>query len=278
MTDFKKYLKYKHKYLELKKTNTFQLANQQFGGQRKVRTIGNNGRLEGMKLQCFWISILDYLRRNGHPDLSLRDLRSNAGLDARTEEMMFDIDYSVDGMAIFYNAATQIAEIYNLRIQVYAANRDGEFVMTDSPRGIIGAGRNLVELAQFGIAHFELIDADKGNAFVPAVVVKGELKKVTDIDSTMIDRYLQLSECQGMLKILRDQSKVNSVVYDRELKTKEELKGSQDLSKDQKAIFLTQHDKFLDKLVKEINAIDTRILRLQEEISSLMMIISEFEK
>ena len=277
MTDFNKYLKYKQKYLELKKTNTFQLAGQQFGGQRKVRTIGNDGRLDGMKLQCFWISILDYLRRNGHPGLSLRELRTAGGLDARTEQMMFDIDYSVDGMAIFYNAATQIAEIYNLRIQVYAANRVGEFALTDSPRGLIGKGAHLVELAQFGIAHFELIDAKEGTEFIPAVVVKGELKKVNTIDPIMIDQYLQLSECQGMLKILRDQSKVNSLVYERELKTKEELKGSQELSSDQKAIFLTQHEQFLNRLVQEINAIDTRIQRLQEEISSLMMIISEFE-
>jgi hypothetical protein len=296
MTDFNKYLKYKQKYLEFKQFGgqqlanhqlanqqfggqqlaNQQLANQQFGGQRKVRTIGNDGRLDGMSMQCFWISILNYLHKHGH-SLTLRELRTNAGLGFDTEHTMFDIDYSVDGMAIFYNAATQIAEIYDLRIQVYAANRDGEFALTDSPRGIIGAGRNLVELAQFGIAHFELIDADMGRAFVPAVVVKGELKKITDIDSAMKDRYLILSEHQSMLKILRDQSKVNSVVYQRELKTKEELSRSTDLSSDQKAIFLKQHNEFLDKLVRELSAIETEIKRLQEEISSLIVIISEFE-
>jgi len=293
-----KYLKYKQKYLELKKSNDqvysqendqqndlqndLQNDVEQYGGQRRVKTIGNTGSRDGMSMQCFWISILDYLRRNGHPDLTLRELRTNAGLGADTEHMMFDIDYLVgpplDRQAIFFNAATRIAEIYNLRIQVYAANRVGEFALTDSPRGLIGNGAKLVELAQFGVAHFELIDEVHGSEFIPAVVVKGTLTKTTDIDPTMKDRYLLLSEHQGMLKILRDQSKVNSVVYERELKTKEELKTSPELSSDQKAIFLKQHDQFLDKLVQEINAIDTRIQRLGEEISSLMVIISEFEK
>ena len=276
MSSFNKYLKYKQKYLELKKTNTLQ-----YGGQRRVKTVGNTGSRDDMSMQCFWISILDYLRRNGYPDLTLRELRRNAGLGADTEHMMFDIDYLVgpplDRQPIFFNAATRIAEIYNLRIQVYAANRDGEFALTDSPRGLIGNGANLVELAQFGIAHFELIDAVHGSDFVPAVLVKGKLKKTSDIDPTMKERYLILSEYQGMLKILRDQSKVNSVVYKREFKTKEDLRGSKELSSDQKAIFLTQHEKFLDKLVQEINVTKARIKKLQEEISSLIVIISEFE-
>ena len=242
--------------------------------QRKVKTISNTGSLEGMSMQCFWISILDYLRRNGHPYLTLRELRRNAGLGADTENEMFDMD---DGQMIFYNAATLITEIYNLSIQIYSATRYGDFAITDSPRGLIGTGDRLVELAQFGIGHFELIDNVNGSEFIPAVLVKRKLKKITDIDPTMRDRYLILSEYQGMLKILRDHSKVNSVVYKQEIKTKNTLQSSQEFTPDQKEIFLTQHNEFIDKLVKEINATEERITKLQEEISSLTVIISEFE-
>ena len=242
--------------------------------QRKVKTISNTGSLEGMSMQCFWISILDYLRRNGHPYLTLRELRRNAGLGADTENEMFDMD---DGQMIFYNAATLITEIYNLSIQIYSATRYGDFAITDSPRGLIGTGDRLVELAQFGIGHFELIDNVNGSEFIPAVLVKRKLKKITDIDPTMRDRYLILSEYQGMLKILRDHSKVNSVVYKQEIKTKNTLQSSQEFTPDQKEIFLTQHNEFIDKLVKEINATEERIKKLQEEISSLTVIISEFE-
>jgi hypothetical protein len=242
--------------------------------QRKVKTISNTGSLEGMSLQCFWISILDYLHRNGHPYLTLRELRENAGLGADTEHKMFNMD---DGQMIFYDAATLIAEIYNLSIQIYSANRYGEFAITDSPRGLIGSGDNLVELAQFGIGHFELIDNVYGSEFIPAVLVKRKLKKITDIDPILRDRYLILSEYQGMLKILRDQSKVNSVVYKKELKTKNKLQRSKELTPDQKEIFLTQHNEFLDELVKEIIATEEKITKLEEEISSLTLIISEFE-
>lgn len=165
---------------------------------RKVKTISNTGSLEGMSLQCFWISILDYLHRNGHPYLTLRELRRNAGLGADTEHEIFVIG---DGQTIFYNAATLITEIYNLSIQIYSATRYGDFAVTDSPRGLIGDGANLVELAQFGIGHFELIDNVDGSEFIPAVLVKRKLKKITDIDPTMRDRYLILSEYQSMLKL-----------------------------------------------------------------------------
>jgi hypothetical protein len=43
-----------------------------------------------MYLQCFWISILDYLHRNGHPYLTLRELRRNDGLGENTEHDMDD--------------------------------------------------------------------------------------------------------------------------------------------------------------------------------------------
>jgi hypothetical protein len=275
-----KYLKYKHKYLELKKLNYQLNSLKQLGGhgKRKVKTIGNDGRREGMSLQCFWISILDYLRRNGHPQLTLRQLRTDAGLGRDTEHMMFDIDVNdVNGQAIYYNAATRIAEIYNLRIQIYAANRTGEVVLTDSPRGVIGNGAHLVELAQFGTAHFELIDATHGNDYIPAVVVNGTLMKATNIDPTINNSYLYLSECQNMLKILRDQSKVNDELYKKQLQIKNELKASVDLTGDQKAIFSKQHDKLINDLVLENKKINERTKRLVEEISSLMVIISEFE-
>ena len=285
MTDYKKYLKYKQKYLELKKKlNEQQLGLvgsyvSQIGGTRIVKTIDNTGEREGMELQCFWISILDYLNHHGHPDLTLRELRTQADLNQDTEHTMFDIDYLVgpelDRQAIFFNAAIQVAEIYDLRIQIYTARRNGEVEIT-TPRGLIGTGTNLVEIAQFGIGHFELIDETNGTDFIPAVLVKGKLKKDID-DPAMKYVYMELSEHHGLLKILKDTLKVNSTVYNKELETKKDLTQSQFLTSDQKAIFITQYDKNLDELVTEINLIENKISRLEEEISSLTLIISNFE-
>ena len=273
-----KYLKYKNKYLELKKLND-QLTNvEQLGGEkRRVKTISNTGAREGMYMQCFWISILDYLRGHGHPQLTLRQLRHEAGLGANTENMMFDIDYSVNEQAVFYNAATKIAELYDLRIKIYTATRMGDFVLTDSQRGDIGEGEHQVELAQFGIGHFELIDAVNGSDFIPAVVVKGNLTKVTEINPEIKESYLRLSEEQSMLKILRDHLKVNEIVYEKQLKIKNELTVSTEFTVDQKAIFLKHHDTVLNKIVLEINAIEIKIRQLEEDILSLKLIIKEFE-
>jgi hypothetical protein len=280
MSYHKKYLKYKQKYLQLKKKLNDQKLIIQLGGLRIVKTIGNTGERDRMELQCFWISILDYLNHHGHPSLTLRELRTEAGLNTNTEHTMFDIDYLVgpklDRQPIFFNAAMQVAEIYDLRIQIYTAHRDGQVEIT-TPRGLIGDGSNLVEIAQFGIGHFELIDEIYGGEFIPAILVKGKLTKDID-DPIKKNIYIEISENQGLLKILKDQSKVNSLIYDNELKIKEDLISSSDLSSDQKAIFITYYDEFLNKLVTEINLVEQKISKLEEEISSLTVIITEYEK
>jgi len=83
---------------------------------------------------------------------------------------MFDIDHLVGlnkDVPIFYNAAVQLARHYDLRIQVYAANRVGKITFKGGPKGLIGEGNHLVEIAQFGETHFELIDNDVPIVCVP---------------------------------------------------------------------------------------------------------------
>ena len=48
---------------------------------------------------------------------------------------------------------------------------------------------HLVEIAQFGTDHFELIHED-GSAFVPVLVVKGERINATTIDKRNEEEYL----------------------------------------------------------------------------------------
>lgn len=88
---------------------------------------------------------------------------------------------------------------------------------------------------------------------------------------------MDLSENQMMLKYLKDHFKVSSKVYGEELKIKEDLMKSLDLTPDQKSIFLTEQDQYINNLVLEINNTSNKIKQLEEEISSLTLIISEFE-
>lgn len=280
MSDYLKYLKYKKKYLELKKKlNSLNLI-KQLGGGRKVKTIGNTGALEGMTFQCFWISILDYLKNHGYPDLTLRQLRKEADLGRDTEHTAFDIDYLIgpelNRRPIFLNAAEKIAKKYNLRIEIFSADRTGETEIS-THRAVIGEGSNLVEIAQFGIIHFELIDENRGTEFQPAVMIKGELtKKISDHAMQFI--YTELSENQAFLKFLNDQLKVNSAIYEKELKNKKDLMSSPDLTPDQKSIFLTQQDEELNHIVTQINSIEKKIGKLEEDISSLIVIIADYEE
>jgi hypothetical protein len=264
MSYYKKYLKYKNKYLELKT---------QLGG-RRIRTISNSGALEGMTNQCFWISTLQYLQINGHPALTLRQLRNNIGLGVNTEHTMFDVDHrDIDGNVIFFNAAVRLAEIYNLNIQVLTVDHMGNVL---GPRAHIGNGVNFVEVAQFGLAHFELINGEIGGAFVPAVIVKGKLTK--EIKPQMKSTYLQLSEQQGLLKILKEQLKEDHRQYDESLKEKTTIQSSTVYTGEEKGAFLTNIDEFTNRLVSDIGTKEKKIEQLEQEISSLILIISEFEK
>ena len=260
-----KYLKYKQKYIELKK---------QTGGDedRIVKTIGNTGAREGMTLQCFWISILDYLNRHGYPYLTLKDLRYQAGLEEDTEHMSFDVDYSEGGYLIFFNAAEQIARVYNLRIQIYTAFRNGKIT---TPRGLIGNGINLIEIAQFGIGHFELIDATNGSKFIPAVLINGNLTKNIDPEIEYI--ALTLSDKQGSLQILKQLLKRHHSTYNDVIKEKENIMASTELKPNEKKESIEDQNQFINFIVNLINETAQKIDRLEEELSTLKVLISEFE-
>ena len=263
MSYYKKYLKYKNKYLELKK---------QLGG-RRIRTISNSGALEGMTNQCFWISILNYLQRNGHPALTLRQLRTDAGLGADTEHTMFDNDYKdKNGNLILFNAATRIAELYNLNIQVYGVNRNGEII---GPRAHIGNGLNFVEIAQFGLAHFELINGDNGAAFVPAVIVKGTLTK--DIDQQKKGAYLQLNETELLLKDLTNvlYKNINDNISTEKARSDIESLNIKEESKKEQ---LDAINKIITEQLLELHLQFTEIDKIKLEIKSLQFAINDIEK
>ena len=140
-----------YKELYMLRKNTYWQLKQLGGASEKVKTIANNGSIDKMTNQCFWISILNYL--NLTSNVSMIELRKNANLDKTTEHMMFDIDYVKNGKVIFYNAAINITEIYDLKINVFGIDHYG-FIL--GQRAQLGNGNNIVNIAQFGLHHFEL--------------------------------------------------------------------------------------------------------------------------
>jgi hypothetical protein len=250
----KKYIKYKNKYLKLKNKNY------QIGGEI-IKTISNDGRMEGMSLQCFWISILQYLRKNGFHDLTLRELRMHAGLHSDTEHTMFDT-YAEDsaGNHFFITAAEKIANVFHINIQVYTAIREYPYIIASDepayfiPLGVPNPAYSTVKLANFGMIHFELIDPE-GKPFVPLVEYRGIAKKINEVPEDQREVYLQNSIDKKLLKDLESQKKKLNDDYNKDIDT---------LQKNS----LEESDKKLIKADYE-NKYRTEVLELEKLISDV---------
>jgi len=263
MNYYKKYIKYKSKYLNLKNKNN------QIGGD-VIKTIPNDGRMDGMTLQCFWISILQYLRKNGHRTLTLKELRTQAGLDKNTEHIMFDT-YAIDekGNHFFLEAATRIANMYRINIQVYTAIRSFPFILaSDQPKyffplGSPNASYRPVKLANFGMIHFELIDDIDGLPFVPLVSYNGKATKINAIPESRRNTYLENSEDTLLLRELEHQLEEINKKYNEDVKNTRELK---DLSSQAQQQLIKDYTKDKDSKVLDItNLIEQIKERIKQE-------------
>ena len=259
-----KYLKYKNKYLKLKN---------QFGGYLEegtiVKTIFNTGQMEGMSNQCFWISILQFLNRNGHTNLTLRELRTSVGLDYSTQHTMFDSFNKK-----FDAAAMRAVQIYNLTIIVYTVTSSGKII-----RGAASYenGENIVNIAMFGQQHFQLIVKDdniEGDIFVPAVNFKNKLTKLKDIDVKMQEKYLELNDAINYLNFYKDELKDNNTKmkeHNTLCKIMEDSKSYGDNKT--KQTFLKNEQEYYKELTTQNDLLTKQIKHLEEEIASLQKII-----
>jgi hypothetical protein len=308
MINSEKYLKYKTKFFELqKRLNNYQIGGV-FNNGTKVITQSNSGMLDGMKNQCFWISILNYLNKNGYPKLTLQQLRTEAGLDDTTKYMPFDVDYkkpfgngkyNKDGKFIFMDAAERIARKYKLQLQIYAVTSNGSVI---GPRAHIGLrdAPHLINIAQFGETHFERIRTDETrdnsygehshavvaesstvaaaedkNPFKPRIEnSKGDLVEATQKDN----RSLIEAEIYGTKKALQSQIDIyekNKKEYDSLLSYKLSIKKS-DLDSDSKTTVLTEFGNILDEFVtKSIIEVERKIEDLKGQLQSLQIILKE---
>jgi hypothetical protein len=257
----------------LEKYNKYKLKFFIQTGGRKVRVISNSGAREGMTNQCLFISILDYLSRNGHPDLTLRELRSYAGLDVSSENTMFDII-----QPRYREAINRICVLYNLSISFLPVNASGVVLYGANIIDIRGNGGINIEIAQYGAYHFELIVGDEadGDDFVPAYVIKNNITK--KIDPALKIKYDDLIESEGLLKIMENTLIEHEHASDLIRKNIEIINSSGEYNLQEKESFLKLHANELADLIRYIDTIKERINRLKEHIKSLHLIIDELVK
>jgi hypothetical protein len=269
-----KYIQYRNKYYKYKtKYNNLQ----QFGGN-KVTTKSNSGRLEGMSNQCFWISILDYLHDNGYPELTLRELRKfmiDANLKINKENEIFDSD-------LYREASEYIANIFDLKIQAYLIDSNGYILYSGEIINTIGDGRNVVNIAQFGQYHFELIinrENNSNNNFRPLVLINNDLTDVNKIPENIRKQYIKLSENQGEIIIIEKLLKESQSELDKQKKRKNEIKQSPYYTQSEKNQKILKINLFLqNELIPDIKAKTKRIDELKDEMLSLETIIKLYKK
>ena len=299
MNYHKKYLKYKAKYLELKKLKYLQRGGNPF------RVIRNNGSdpIGGLTNQCMWISIRDFLRLNGFPAITTQEVRNAAGLAGRgLENTMFDIENP-----IFRAAIQKISDVFNLRINIYPLDYSGALshrwyevgethpnpasiiVSSDNtPAGV--AARRDVHLAQYGIGHFELIVGGYhipaiagavGQAFVPAVPIKGQLKKADELSDKEIRTsrlYQHLFDLLDERKLINKQiSELTPIIEKNKGEYKSTLE-SRELTEDIKKLISESQKTELDRYEEHLREITKRLTDIESEKVALELQISEWEK
>jgi hypothetical protein len=268
MTNYKnKYLKYKKKYIQLKK---------QLGGTRLIVKV-NTGSLDGMTNQCFWISILHYLHDHGYPDLTLNELRTYAGLGDDTRNTM--VDTTQERFRIAINKITEIFDLTIVAIPIdeHAKPRYGGHIIDQ-----IGHGHHRVELAQYGIGHFNLIigrdEDDKIHhpKFIPYVQVLNDLTSVDKIPLPYRDAYLRLTENNELIKFLEETNLKHNSALLAEYKTKEQTNESDVYTRDEKVQFMQESVLFIVKLEKHIDDVKKEIQRVRMENIMYESLITEY--
>ena len=204
-----KYLKYKKKYLDLlSKIGGSDLPIQQLENiDRDLTVIQNSGfKMEldtGPKIyfnQCMFISILDYLTRNGYHQLNLTQLRNENGLKGKLQWSEWD-----QGNADHIHALVSIAIKYDLDIFIWNINNEGKldktFLSADDsdliqqllPRYRVGNGNsNKVNIASYG-SHFQLITG--GGIFGdPIVNSDTDNNLITSVFDESTGKYVSLAD------------------------------------------------------------------------------------
>ncbi len=255
-----------------------------FNIHRNYLTIRNNGSMNGFTNSCMWISLYHYLTIYAGHNVNLEYIRligNMVGEENKNQEFDSSIRSHILGLE-------RISEIYNIRINIYNANRDGNLqgisdIFPHPSRRDFRPTHN-VYIASFG-RHFELIiqsDQLNLNLQVPDNVdVGGDDLIFDDTSSTYVNHTELLKQLQKLLdekerysdcKIgkqviifgLQNQTLNNKggTIVDfapKKLRCRVEIEGKQyDIKK--------ENIQYLDSDIDRITRIDSEIDRLYSEI------------
>jgi hypothetical protein len=141
----------------------------------------------GYSMQCFWISIIDYLEAQEpriKMKLTIKLMRERAGIDEDTKHNE-DTDFS---KLIYLKAADMVAKEFDLTIAIYEIDMGDEIKSQISDDDLLirihGNGSNIVILRSRNNAHFEWVKGIK----CPG---KSEFTDLTGLKVDNIDNYIE---------------------------------------------------------------------------------------
>lgn len=314
----KKYLKYKTKYLELKiKKNYVKLKSKYVlkggGGSRgQFRVIRNTGSDNDGALtnQCMWISIRDFLRLNGSPDITTDQIRQIAGIPDRLNHTMFDFNNTE-----LQNALRRLVNHFNLRLRIFPVEHTGQpsrywyndYVEGEPlrPAEIFGPslGNNMgapknVNLAQYGTGHFNLIVGGYGlpdmtgaraEDFTPMIPVStsngktilkevSKLAELSESEKRTAVFYQQIFDLTDFRRFLKDDLRSDEHLLAQSQKNYDETSKSTSLDDSDKRLILASITKTeIDPLKQTISQKKQHINELDSEIIALNLQIGEYK-
>jgi hypothetical protein len=224
------------------------------------------------------------LRSNGiSHNITLKQLRVHAGLDESTQHTSFD-----DATPFFIEAVNKIVKKYNLVIHVYKVDREGRILYFGNlyPDTIANSIRNnlnydtlyknkhIVDIANYGLDHFELIDTIRGENFQPAVCINNKITKIDVLKPELQNTYLDLYEKKGMLDIVYKQLVEDEKMLSKKIEEKDGTEKSKEYnSETEKKMFLSELNSEISNINNDINDKENFIKNLKDEIDSLELII-----
>jgi len=285
---FKKYIKYKKKYFGLIKIigGSFDLPQDLNGIFNRLITVHNTGSIPGGRYfnQCIFISIRDYLNRNGHPDLTLEELRYQAGLAGIMETQEWDQDKEIHVLAL-----RNLSEIYDLDINIWNIGSNGlldtRYLIANNsiliPRYREGDGRrNVINIASYG-RHFELIIG--GGIFETAANL-GEFpnndNKIGEYQAYVLkdNEYVKLDSLSFIDRLEEDTKNEIDSLHKIKLMIIEDITNDEEqkVLKDKKTDTLDEKD-FSDFLSGLNKAIESQVKSFDMKIKVLNKIIQKIQ-
>jgi hypothetical protein len=286
MENYKKYLKYKNKYLELKKKI------KQTGGTFFI-SIPNGGGQPGVSMssQCIWICIKDYLNYHRGIITTVRELKSQVGLGPETDHQEYNHEDYRSRTALI-----RLCEIYDITLHFIFTNHDGtirresldEYGEMRPFESINRGTQNNLYVASYG-AHFELIifapnyalerhqrATIQGQEYHPKVLINNEFiepsRAHNDEERQKIAAMMELVDTTQLISILEeDLRRIESEIeYNR--RSIKNLKNST-LTQEENEMLAASYYEIIRTAESQMSRLMEQLVSLNQQKSSLELII-----